>query len=231
MATKIGILQCGDHLESVAEKHHSHSALFQKLFAGSQLSFETFRVNINEFPQQVDVCDGYVITGSPMGVYEDHDWIAPLEQLVRDCFAASIPIIGICFGHQLMAQALGGKVEKFAGGWSVGQVDYQSSDGKTVTLNAFHQDQVITPPEGSTTFLSSDFCKHAGLSYGKKGMSIQPHPEMGADYIKDLLDAKGRKLLQEKQLSDAYDSLTENIDVDVATRMLLSVLSPELKMV
>lgn len=230
MAPKIGILQCGDHLESLAEKHHSHSALFQKLFAGYQLAFETYRVNYSEFPQQIDVCDGYVITGSPLGVYEDHEWIAPLEQLVRDCFEQSIPVIGICFGHQLMAQALGGKVEKFADGWSVGQVDYQSNEGKTITLNAFHQDQVVRAPEDSTTFLSSNFCKYAGLSYGKKGMSMQPHPEMGADYIKDLLDAKGRTLFKEQQLNDAYDSLTENIDVDVATRMLLSVLSPELKL-
>lgn len=230
MATKIGILQCGDHPDEVAKKHHSHSALFEKMFDGHHLLFETFRVNYNEFPAKIEDCDGYIVTGSRHGVYEDHDWIAPLEQLVRDCFAASIPVIGICFGHQLMAQALGGKVVKFSEGWSVGQVDYQSNDGKTVSLNAFHQDQVIKAPENSEAFLSSDFCKYAGLSYGKNGMSMQPHPEMDAEFIKDLLDAKGQNLFSEPQLSQAYSSLTDDIDVDVATKMLLSVLSPELKL-
>lgn len=230
MTTKIGILQCGDHPDEVAKKHHSHSALFEKMFGGHHLLFETFRVNYGEFPAKISACDGYIITGSRHGVYEDHDWIAPLEQLVRDCFAASIPVIGICFGHQLMAQALGGKVEKFAAGWSVGKVDYQSSDGKIVSLNAFHQDQVIQAPEGSEAILSSDFCRYAGLSYGNKGMSMQPHPEMDAEFIKDLLDAKGQALFDEKQLSAAYKGLTDDIDVDLATKMLLSILSPELKL-
>lgn len=230
MATKIGILQCGDHPEQVAKKYHSHSALFEKMFDGYQLLFETFRVNYNEFPKQIDACDGYIITGSRHGVYEDHDWIAPLEQLVRDCFAVSIPVIGICFGHQLMAQALGGKVEKFSAGWSVGQVDYTSTNGGIISLNAFHQDQVIKAPKDSDAFLSSEFCKFAGLSYGKKGMSMQPHPEMDAQFIKDLLDAKGDKLFNGQQLDVAYGSLTESIDVDTATKMLLSILSPELKL-
>lgn len=230
MAIKIGILQCGDHPDVVAKKHHSHGALFEKMFGGHHLIFQTFRINHDEFPEGIDVCNGYIITGSPHGVYEDFAWIAPLEQWVRDCFAASIPVIGICFGHQLMAQALGGKVEKFAAGWSVGQVDYTSKDGKTVTLNAFHQDQVIEAPEGSEPILSSRFCQYAGLSYGKKGMSMQPHPEMNAEFIKDLLDAKGEMLFSDQQLSDAYESLTDDIDVDRATAMLLSILTPELKL-
>lgn len=227
--TKIGILQCGDHPEEVAKKHHSHSALFEKMFGGHHLLFQTFRVNYGEFPDEISACDGYIITGSRHGVYEDHDWIAPLEQLVRDCFAASIPVIGICFGHQLMAQALGGKVEKFAAGWSVGKVDYTSREGKTVTLNAFHQDQVIKAPEGSEPILSSEFCQYAGLSYGKKGMSMQPHPEMDAEFIRDLLDAKGEALFDEQQLADAYEGLTDDIDDVLATKMLLSILTPELK--
>ncbi len=227
--TKIGILQCGDHPEEVAKKHHSHSALFEKMFGGHRLLFQTYRVNYSEFPDHIGACDGYIITGSRHGVYEDHDWIAPLEQMVRDCFAASIPVIGICFGHQLMAQALGGKVEKFAAGWSVGKVDYTSRDGKTVTLNAFHQDQVIKAPEDSEPILSSAFCQYAGLSYGKKGMSMQPHPEMDAEFIRDLLDAKGEALFDEQQLADAYEGLTDDIDVDHATAMLLSILTPELK--
>jgi GMP synthase-like glutamine amidotransferase len=228
MAIKIGILQCGKFTHALGEKYDSYTNLFSILFEGNPLEFVTYNVFLNEFPKDFKEVDGYVVTGSPRGVYEDHDWIAPLEQIVRDCFDISLPVVGICFGHQLMAQALGGRVEKYNDGWSTGRVVYQTPDGNEMKLNAFHQDQVIEPPLGAKTILSSEFCKYAGLSYGAKGISLQPHPEMDGDFIATLLDVRGKELLNDAQLKQTYESLNDDLDVGGATRMLLDILVPQL---
>lgn len=228
MTIKIGILQCGKFTHALGEKYVSYTNLFSILFEGNQLEFVTYNAYLNDLPKDIRDVDGYVVTGSPRGVYEGHDWIAPLEKLVRDCFEISLPVVGICFGHQLMAQALGGRVEKFKDGWSAGRVVYQTPDGGELKLNAFHQDQVLEPPVGAETILSSDFCKYAGLSYGSKGMSLQPHPEMDGDFISTLLDVRGKELLDDAQMKKTYESLNDDIDVGVAARMLLDILVPQL---
>ena len=134
--------------------------------------------------------DGWLITGSRHGVYEDHSFIPVLEQFIRDAFAAQVPVVGICFGHQIMAQALGGQVAKFAGGWAVGAQDYQFDTGP-LRLNAWHQDQVITPPEGAQTVASNEFCAHAALLYPGQGFSVQAHPEFRDEVVQGLIDHRG----------------------------------------
>ena len=80
------------------------------------------------FPTSVSSCDGWIVTGSAFGAYEDHAFIPPLEDFIRANYKADVPMAGICFGHQIMAQALGGKVEKFSGGWGVGYTNYEMPD-------------------------------------------------------------------------------------------------------
>ena len=99
---------------------------------------------------------------------------------IRDSRAKMVPMVGICFGHQIIAQALGGRVEKFDGGWAVGRKEYDTSDG-TMALNAWHQDQVLEPPEGAITTASSDFCAHAALVYPDGIWTVQPHPEFNSE--------------------------------------------------
>jgi GMP synthase-like glutamine amidotransferase len=81
-----------------------------------------------DFPKDIHDCDGWLITGSRFGAYEDHPFIPPLEDFIRAAYAAHVPVVGICFGHQIIAQAMGGKVEKYAGGWSVGPTEYNFGD-------------------------------------------------------------------------------------------------------
>ncbi|WP_434291215.1 type 1 glutamine amidotransferase [Celeribacter sp. SCSIO 80788] len=187
---KLGILQTGTSPDELKPVHGDYDDLFKRLLAGRGFTFETWRVLDGKIPDSVQDADGWLITGSKFGVYEDHPWIAPLEQFLRDAYAAGVPIVGVCFGHQILAQALGGKVEKFPGGWSVGATEYEMADGRKETLMAWHQDQVTVPPNDAKVIGHSDFCANAMLAYGIRALSVQPHPEFTPRFLTDLLDAR-----------------------------------------
>ena len=111
--------------------------------------------------------DGWLISGSKHGAYEDHAFIPPLEDLIREIADQGLPLVGVCFGHQIIAQALGGKVEKFDAGWAVGRQTYEI-DGDEYQLNAWHQDQVTRLPESATRVGTSAFCENAMLYYERQ---------------------------------------------------------------
>lgn len=211
---KIGILQTGDAPEALKGRHGEYPDMFERFLAGRGFTFARWRVVGMDFPTSVHDCDGWLITGSRHGVYEDHPFIAPLEQFIRDAFAAGIPVAGVCFGHQIMAQALGGKVEKFKGGWSTGPTEYDFG-GQTLRLNAWHQDQVVAPPPGATTLASSPFCQYAGLAYGKTGFSVQAHPEYGDDFIAGLIEHRGKGVVPDPLLVQARARLGQPNDSTV----------------
>ncbi len=199
---KIGILQTGHSPEEMRASFGDYGALFEKLLAGQGFTFVTFSVVDMQFPGSVHDCDGWLITGSKHGAYEDHPFIAPLEKLVRDIYAADIPLVGVCFGHQIIAQALGGKVGKFADGWAVGRQTYDWQ-GDTVHLNAWHQDQVISLPEGARVCGSNAFCEYAALIYGDKAFTVQAHPEFENDFIAGLASFRGPGVVPDDLLEAA----------------------------
>ncbi|MBL4749891.1 MAG: type 1 glutamine amidotransferase [Amylibacter sp.] len=185
---KIGILQTGMAPLEMVERHGEYPDMFKRFLGGHGFDFETYNVLVDEFPDNAKDADGWLITGSKHGAYEDHPWIAPLENLVRQVYAADIPLVGVCFGHQIIAQALGGTVVKFDGGWSVGHTQYKMNGHDTpVMLNAWHQDQVVDLPKDARVIGSSDFCKYAALTYGDKVITVQPHPEFDDGFVKDLI--------------------------------------------
>ena len=186
---KIGILTTGHRPEALPD-HKTYSGMFRDLLDGQGFDFDNYDVVDGQFPASVEDADGWLITGSKHGAYDDLPWIAPLETLIRAAYAADIPMVGICFGHQIMAQALGGRVEKFSGGWSVGRVDYEF-DGETLPLYAWHQDQVTVRPQESRVIARTDFCENAGLVYGRKMFLVQPHPEFDAGFLTGLMEARG----------------------------------------
>ena len=211
----IGILQTGEAPANLAPSSGDYPDMFQRLLADQGLSFRTYRVLDSQFPASITECDGWLLTGSRFGAYEDHAFIPPLEQFIRDAYAAAVPMVGICFGHQIIAQALGGKVEKFSKGWSVGPTDYDFN-GQTLRLNAWHQDQVTRRPEGATVVACNEFCENAALIYGDRAFTVQAHPEFRSDFVDGLMKTRGKGLVPDALMEAA----SARLDLPLDTRTL-----------
>jgi GMP synthase-like glutamine amidotransferase len=198
----IGILQTGLAPEPLVAETGDYPDMFQHLLAGYGFTFQTWRVVDGVFPPDVGAADGWLITGSRHGAYEDHPWIAPLEAFIRTVYAAHVPMVGICFGHQIIAQAMGGRVEKHAGGWAVGPTEYDF-DGETMVLNAWHQDQVVARPESAQVVGNNDFCTNAALLYDDRMFTVQAHPEFRPEFIEGLMRTRGPGVVPEVLLKAA----------------------------
>ena len=180
---RVGILQCGHVPDGVARDHGDFPAMFEALLAGRGFAFRTWDVENMDFPAGPEAADGWLITGSRHGAYEDHPFIAPLEALIREIVAAGRPLVGVCFGHQIVATALGGRVEKHAGGWAIGRTAYEIEGLGAVHLNAWHQDQVTELPPGARVAGTGPGCRVAALEYGPGVWTIQPHPEFASELV------------------------------------------------
>ena len=208
---KIGILQTGLAPDELKGSFGEYPGFFERLLAGHGFTFQSWSVVENDFPDGPEDADGWLITGSKHGAYEDHPWIPPLEQLIRDIIAADRPLIGVCFGHQIIAQAMGGKVTKYEGGWVIGQQDYVFGT-ETLTINAWHQDQVIKAPKGAEVVAHGSHCANAALLYPGKAFTVQPHPEYNDDFIKGLITYRGKGLVPEELLQDATAKMGNPLD-------------------
>lgn len=208
----IGILQTGQSPETLRDSMGDYPALFETLLQGHGFQFRSWHVEVGEFPADVHQADGWLITGSRHGTYEPHAFIPPLETFIRQAYADKVPLVGICFGHQIIAQALGGKVMKFADGWAVGPQTYDF-EGETLTLNAWHQDQVVEKPDIATRVATNDFCENAALVYGDRAFSVQAHPEFTGNFVDGLIRTRGRGKVPDPLLDSAAARLDAPLDI------------------
>jgi GMP synthase-like glutamine amidotransferase len=209
---KIGILQTGIVVPELAQTHGQYPEMFMQRLAHAGFTFETWAVVDGDFPPGPEAADGWLITGSRHGVYEDHPWLPPLEDFIRRIVASGRPLVGICFGHQVIAQALGGRAEKFAGGWSIGPQVYDFAGRGPRTVMAWHQDQVTEPPDGAVTLARNAFCEHAALLYPGKAYTVQPHPEFDAAFTEGLIDKRGPGVVPDPLLHQAREALATPLD-------------------
>ena len=219
---KIGILLVGRASEDLVDEYGTYAEMLIALINTEEQVFEfkTFNILDDEFPKDHLECDGWIVTGSPHGVYEDHSWIPTVSQLINNVYKANLPIFGVCFGHQLIAQALGGHVEKSEKGWGLGlhtyqvnnKPDYMSNLSEEVTLNICHQDQVLRPPQGATVYAKSEFCENAGFYIKDKVLTMQAHPEFLVDFTKALLTARRDVTIPKEFVDPALVGLKNNPD-------------------
>ncbi len=223
----LGILQTGHAPHEVVAKDGTYTDLFRAMLAAGHdpknpFTLRTYSVVDGDFPTGPDAVDAWLITGSKHGVYENHSWIAPLETLIRAIADARRPLVGICFGHQIIAQALGGRVEKFAGGWTVGHQTYHIG-GADVTLHAWHQDQVLELPPGATRLGWSETCENAVAAYGDHILTLQPHPEFSGSVIETLIACRGANVPKDR-LARATAMLGDPVDNAAIARWIADVL-------
>jgi GMP synthase-like glutamine amidotransferase len=160
-----------------------------------------YEVFAGSLPERPEDHDAYIVSGSPAGVYEPLPWIGQLTDFLRAA-RGKAKLVGICFGHQAMAQALGGEVVKSDKGWGVGLHDYAVASRQPwmdladrVSIPASHQDQVVTQPPGTTVTLASAFTPYAGLAWeDRSAISFQFHPEFEPAFAKALIDARRDRL-------------------------------------
>jgi GMP synthase-like glutamine amidotransferase len=215
---KIGLLETGNPPGDLAETHGSYSAMFEALL-GPEHSYRVYDVQKGELPEDPSENDAYVITGSAAGVYDPLPWIEPLKAFLVQAKGEQ-PMVGVCFGHQIMAEAFGGKVIKSDKGWGVGLQAYAveaqepwMDDAHHVAVPGSHQDQVVALPPGARVLAGSAFTPYGILTYDDaKAISMQVHPEFSPDYAKALIETRRGARLTDEQADAAIASLSADND-------------------
>lgn len=222
---RLGLLETDTLYDALIDDYGSYGKMFAAFFdrLGGQLSYRHYQVQAGELPQHIDECDAYLITGSKAGVYDPLPWIAALQNWIVDFHRQHARIIGICFGHQIIAHSLGGTAAKSDKGWGLGVLDCKQTllgSGPTVRLIHSHQDQVTTLPPSATRLAGSDFCPNAALSIDNRVLAFQGHPEFTPAYLQRLLaQRKGR--IDSEVMVRALASLTKATDHERVGRYLL----------
>lgn len=183
---RVGLVVCGAPPPALTEYAAGYLPMFSALLEPYGLDLTALDARAGRVAVEADRFDGYLLTGSASSVYDADPWIADALAFVREVVDAGVALAGVCFGHQLIAAALGGRVEKADVGWGAGVHTYSvptplGPDGATtMRLQAMHQDQVLAAPEGAVVWATSEFCPVAGYTIGERVWTVQPHPEFTA---------------------------------------------------
>ncbi|MFC6854570.1 gamma-glutamyl-gamma-aminobutyrate hydrolase family protein [Marivibrio halodurans] len=218
---RIGILEAGRPAPALLETHGDYIAMFESLLAPAmpEAEFLGYAAIDGHLPRSLDEADGWLITGSAFGVYDRDPWIGALKKFAREAIDRGQPVFGICFGHQLVAEIMGGRAEKSDAGWGIGVHDYAvraPADWMADAPSRFgnlvsHQDQVTVPPPGAKLLAGSDFCPNAMLEILPNAATLQSHPEMPAAYCRDLYESR-RERIGAATVDEALASLANPID-------------------
>lgn len=230
---RLGFLLCDHVTGALGARFGDYPAMFEQAFAttGAALDWRVYDATAGQLPAHPQDCDGYLVSGSRHGAYEPWPWIAPLEQRLRDIVAAGRPLVGICFGHQVLAQALGGEVRQAAQGWGLGIKAYTVTTTEAfmqpplarVHVPVCHQDQVTRLPPAARVLAASEHCPCFAVRYTEHALGIQGHPEFSPDYLGALIDSR-RDTLPPPVRDSAVASLATSHDNDAVKRWILCFL-------
>lgn len=223
---KVAILDTGRPPGDLASEFGDYTAMFATML-GADFGIERFDVTNGTLPADANDHEAYLITGSPAGVYEPLPWIEPLLEFIRS--AQDRPMVGICFGHQAMAQALGGQVVKSNKGWGAGLHRYSvvrhepwMDDARQISVPASHQDQVVVQPPDTEVVAASDFTPFAGLSWtDRPAISFQFHPEFAPAYARALIEHRYDRVPDPDTAIASLDQPNDNARVAAWIRRFL----------
>jgi GMP synthase-like glutamine amidotransferase len=228
---RIGILKTDAVREELVGEFGEYPDMFESLLSAvdPNLEFITYDAESGQLPASVEEADAFLITGSKSSVYEDKHWIHALAEFVRELHAAQKKLIGICFGHQLVALALGGNTVKSDKGWGVGVhpatfnrlPSWHDGENPEFKLLVSHQDQVVTTAPGTEVLAGSDFCENAVCQLGEHILTFQGHPEFIHAYSENLLNIR-RELIGEDNYHTGIDSLSQQLDRERVARWMVN---------
>ena len=196
---RIAILETGRPPSALAERFGDYPSIMARMLGGG-FNIDRFDVAAGELPADPSDYEAYLVTGSPAGVYDPLPWIEPLKDFLRS--AHDQKLVGICFGHQIMAEAFGGHVEKSDKGWGIGLQHYEvdrvepwMDEVSSIDVPASHQDQVVAQPPNTEVVASSAFTPFAALAWtDRPAISVQFHPEFEPEYAKALIESRREKM-------------------------------------
>jgi GMP synthase-like glutamine amidotransferase len=230
---RVGLLEC-DHVD---ERNRPVAGDYRDMFAAMlavplpHAELVAYDACAGQLPASPAECDAWLCSGSRWSVYEERPWIDEVSAFVRGLRDAGAPFVGVCFGHQLLAHALGGRVERAAAGWAAGahRLDVVRPEPwmrpalASPNLLFMHQDQVTRLPDGAEVLACTVHCQVAMFRVGESMVGIQAHPEFGAPYVAALLDQRVARIGEERTAA-ARRSLAEPIDGGVVAAWIAAVL-------
>ena len=218
---KIGLLECDHVSENLRHIAGDYRDMFGALFArhAPQIELTCFDVRAGVLPDSVDACEGYLTTGSRFSAYDDEPWINHLKTFVRELHASETPFVGICFGHQVLAEALGGKVDRVDWGIGAHSMDiiekrrWMDPEMESCSIHYSHRDQVQLLPDDAVVMGEAEHCPVAMLRVGERMVGIQGHPEFSMAYLEALVRSRSEVIGADKVATADFKGKTDEASV------------------
>jgi GMP synthase-like glutamine amidotransferase len=231
---KAGLFMCDHVADEYNKEFGDYSDMFMHLFP--DFDWTLYDCVNGIFPKDLNECDVYFATGSKHSVYEDIPWILRLKKVIAELYLKEKCFVGFCFGHQLIGESLGGKVEKSPNGWCVGVHDFEVINSKKWMVPSqmdfavlmMCQDQILELPHHSEVLAQSEKCPYALIQVGERFLGIQGHPEFSKEYDQMLMETRMNRMGDEVALS-GIKSLSKNIDNDLIKAWVVSFVKSKIR--
>lgn len=231
---RLGLIECDHVADGLRGIAGDYADMHEALIGRHDPSIEVVRHDLvgGRRPSEPTSCDGWIVTGSRWSVYDTEPWIAELLDVIRSTADAGRPLVGICFGHQAIAEALGGEVTRADSGWGVGvhtsrvhrRRPWMDPPAERVRLIYSHQDQIRRVPDGGDVLADNPHCPIAMFDVGDLLLGIQGHPEFTRPYLDALMGTRTDRIPADT-LAAAQASLEEDTDEDVVIAWIVRFLA------